>query len=137
MKFYKYDWIPYFDNRMQDKKIKSNQISKLFYTGLYEGVIGKEYTFLPTETIKESNSLVESLYKKIKTINHKIELCNEIFYTTKIEGSHTTYQRTIEIHDGKPIEGSDYFSEMMVKSGFEATKFLNVHGNKLNSFRKI
>lgn len=60
-----------------------------------------------------------------------MELCNEIYFTTKIEGAKTTYERTVEIHNGKKINNND-FSESMVKNGFDAIKFLNVHGNKLD-----
>ena len=59
-------------------------------------------------------------------------ICDEIFYTTKIEGSHTTRKRTQEIHDGSKLDYADYTSEKMVQNAFQATKYLNILGNKVN-----
>ena len=59
-------------------------------------------------------------------------ICDEIFYTTKIEGSHTTRKRTQEIHDGSKLDYADYTSEKMVQNAFQATKYINILGNKVN-----
>ena len=133
MQFIEYNWIPYTDDIMlRNPAIKYEQINSIYPTGLTTGVNGFEFTFVPTLLMSELHSIILDRYNKIKIENHKVEECNEIYYTTKIEGCHITYARTVEIHDGKPIDKNDYFNEMMIKSGFEAIKYMNVCGNRLS-----
>ena len=108
---------------------RQEQVSSLYPTGLYEGQDGLEYCFLPTKNIKQTEEDILEQYQDIKVIDHSIMLCNEVYFTTKIEGAKTTISRTIEIHNGKPVDHSNYFSEMMVQSSFRATKYLNERHN--------
>ena len=64
--------------------------------------------------------------------NREVDVCDEVYFTAKIEGCHTTYKRTQELHDGKPVDPDDSFSENMIVGGFNATKYMNVHGKRLN-----
>ena len=126
-------WIPYNSVSMKkNRSMRANQVRNLIFTGLTEGLDGGEARFLPLRSIFEAEQSILDSYDKIKTVDHQIELCNEVYYTSKIEGSKTTIARTIELHNGQPVSPDSYFSEMMVKQGFEATKFLNVHGNRLD-----
>lgn len=126
-------WTSYEDLK-RNKEKKQHQIHSLYATGLNEGINGVEYTFMPTLKIKSLENEIKALYEQIKVEDNETELCNEIFYTTKIEGANTTYKRTVELHNGKPVDHNNYFSEMMVLGGFQATKFLNVHGNKIDKY---
>ncbi len=131
MNFIDYDWQNYSWLQMFPDK-KNEQIRHLVGTGLYEGCDGPEYCFVPTKLIEKREQEILTLYDKIEVTDSETEICNEIYYTTKIEGAKTTYKRTMEIHNGRPVSHDNYFSEMMVKGGFEATKYLNIHGNRLD-----
>ena len=131
MKFIDWNWQQY-DLLRRDKETKKTQINYLYPTGLCEGTSGVEFCFIPTKRIEKLEKEIHSLYKFITIENNETTICNEIFYTSKIEGAKTTYKRTQEIHDGKPVELDNYFSDMMVLGGFKATKFLNLYNNKLN-----
>lgn len=131
MKFVEYSWEPYDKLRRKIDKRKE-QIDNLYGTGLYENNDGVEYCFVPTMKMKDMEQIIEHFYSQIKVEDNEVSLCNEIFYTSKIEGAKTTYKRTQEIHDGKKVDHDNYFSEMMVLGGFNATKYLNVLGNKMD-----
>ena len=131
MEFIDYDWNSYFLLR-NNKQKKQEQVSHLIGTGLYEGEDGVEFSFIPTKVMETLENRIKEEYQKIKTEDHEVALCGEVYFTSKIEGSHTTYKRTQEIHNGSPIDHDDYFSEMMVLGGFNATKYMNLRGNKLN-----
>ena len=129
MKFIDYNWKPY--NLIgRDNRTKRDQISKLYYTGLIED--GKEYTFIPTKTMEYYHSEILKLYNKIKVVDNEIELCNEVYFTSKIEGANTTLKRTIEMHNGTKICNLGSYSECMILGGFRATKLMNLYGNKIN-----
>lgn len=130
--FIDYNWLNYslLSHNVNKKK---DQIHNLFYTQLCEGkTFGGEYCFIPLREFDEYEKAILEIYKKFNVVDNHTSICNEVYYTSKIEGSHTTYARTVEIHDGSPISHDDYFSEKMVEGGFKATKFLNLHNNKLN-----
>ena len=131
MEYINHLWEDY-DTLRHDKEAKAKQVHLLYGSRLYEGKNGGEYCFVPTKRIEMMEKSVHDSYGRIKTADHKVSICNEIYYTSKIEGSHTTYKRTVELHDGKPVNHDDYFSEMMIKGGFEATGYLNRHGNVIN-----
>lgn len=131
MKFVEHKWETY-DRLRRNNEKKQEQVRALYGTGLCESNEGIEYCFVPTKRIEELEENIKKLYEDISVEDHEVFLCNEVYYTSKIEGANTTYKRTQEIHDGKPINHDDYFSEMMVLGGFNATKYLNAAGNKLN-----
>lgn len=131
MEFFDYIWESY-DRLKRNHIKKQQQVSLLYGTGLYEGEQGVEFCFVPTKRMLELEQEIESLYSKVAVEDNEVVLCNEVYYTSKIEGSNTTYKRTCDIHDGKPIDHDNYFSEMMVLGGFNATKYLNVCGNRMD-----
>ena len=131
MEFIDYNWESY-DRLRRNNLKKQKQISLLYGTGLYEGMHGVEFCFVPTKKMCELEKEIQSLYDKVTVEDNEVVLCNEIYYTSKIEGANTTYKRTCDIHDGRPIDHDNYFSEMMVLGGFNATKFLNVCGNRID-----
>ena len=101
-------------------------ISELLYGS--EGQLQLIYT----ETIDELCKYLDEVSKMIKVENTETVLIDEVFYTTKIEGANTTRIRTAEIHDGAPISEDNSKSELMVLSGFRATKLLNLHPGKMS-----
>lgn len=111
---------------------RSKQIQSLFYTGLCEPNNGIEYTFVPTKSMLDNEALLIKLYEKLKVKEHKIELCNEVYFTAKIEGAKTTIARTIQIHDGAEVDVENYFSEKMIQGCFNATKVMNSIAGKVN-----
>lgn len=131
MEFIEHQWESYKELRFNKDK-RNRQVSLLYGSGLCESNDGVEFCFVPTIRMKELERQIKSLYDELKVTDNKIVICNEVYYTSKIEGAKTTFKRTQEIHNGSPIDHSNYFSEMMVRGGFEATKYLNVRGNKLN-----
>lgn len=131
LKFIDYQWENYQNLRRNPVK-KEQQIKNLYYTGLCEGPDGAEYSFVPTKHMLDAEASIQNMYQQISVEDNEVELCDEIYYTTKIEGSKTTRKRTQELHDGKPIDHNNYFSEMMVLGGFNATKYLSLHGNRLD-----
>ena len=82
--------------------------------------------------MKELEEEIKLLYNKIKVIDNQTDICNEVFYSSKIEGANITFERTQQIYNGEFVNINNYFSEMMVRGGFEAIKYLNIRGNKLN-----
>lgn len=116
-----------------DEQAKRRQVNSLFYSGLKEPNDGIEYTFIPTQRMLDYESRLQELYKQIRVVDHTVSLCNEVFYTSKIEGANTTILRTQQIHDGEFLDSSNYFSEAMVFGGFEATKYLNFVGNRIDN----
>ena len=94
-----------------------------------------QLAFLYDNDIAAYEDFIERKINKIALQNHEISICNEIFYTTKIEGAHTTIARTQQIHNGAPLasrQSEDWVSEKMVQNSFQATKYLNlIHGRQL------
>ena len=131
LKFIDLQWVPYnmLRNNAEQKK---RQVSNLFYTGLSEPNDGIEFAFIPTTNMLEYEKKLMELYGKLKVTDHRVSLCNEVFYTSKIEGADTTIVRTQQIHDGEFIDYNNAFSEYMIKGGFEATKYMNVISNRVD-----
>lgn len=88
--------------------------------------------FIYSKYIKDINDRIDELYPQIQLEDTETIICDEVYYTSKIEGCHTTRLRTFEIHNGSPIKEDDKYHELMIKNGFEAVKLLNLYGNKLN-----
>ena len=76
--------------------------------------------------------MVEEMLSKIRVEDAVTAIEDEVYYTTKIEGARTTRLRTTELHNGSPISKDNEFSERMVVNCFNATKFLNVTGNRVS-----
>lgn len=130
MKFVNWDWKRYDYLRMYPE-LKEKQVSLLVGSGLIEGDNGIEYAFVPTKKIEQTNQHALELYKKIRVEENEVALCNEVFFTTKIEGADTTIVRTQQLHNGSPINENDYYSEVMVLNCFKATKYLNLITRKM------
>lgn len=131
MEFVEWNWQQY-DRLRLNKELKQKQISNLYATGLCEGKEGVEFCFVPTKEMEWLEQKIIELISQINIEDNEVAICDEVFHTSKIEGANTTYKRTQQLHDGNPVELGNYFSDMMVLGGFNATKFLNLHGNKLN-----
>lgn len=125
-------WVPYAILR-NNFEHKSKQVSSRYYTGLFEPNDGIEFTFVPTKNMLDYENKLHDLYNSIRIENNEVMLCNEVFYTSKIEGANTTIVRTQQIHDGNPLDESNFFSESMVKSGFEATRYMNLICNRVDN----
>lgn len=96
---------------------------------------GEFFNFLYTGLLASANDALEQLDKKVNIVDTEVILCKEVYYTSKIEGAKTTLARTFEIHNGAQLNTSDSdteFYERMVKNGFEATKLLNIYGNRID-----
>lgn len=128
-------WVPY-EKLTEFPEQKQRQIKALNYTEIYldnytdMGALSFCYVPLARLEVLERNCM--ELYNAINVTDTETSVCNEVYYTTKIEGAHTTRKRTQEIHNGAPVDTSNFTSEKMVENGFKATKFLNVSGNKVN-----
>lgn len=131
MNFVEYDWREYSLLRFNNER-KKLQVSHLVGTGLCEGETGAEFCFVPTKFMEAMEEEIKRCCSLLKVEDHKVDVCGEVYFTSKIEGCHTTYKRTQELHDGKPIDPDDSFSENMIVGGFNATKYLNVYGNRLD-----
>lgn len=131
MKFVDWNWLSYNDPLLS-KEMKQQQIRLLYPTGLCEGADGVEFTFVPTIRMQQLEELILESYEKLQVEENQVALCNEVFYTAKIEGAKTTLARTQEIHNGAPLDRDNYFSECMIRNGFRATKYMNVIGNKIS-----
>lgn len=136
-------WIPYNELSSTLNNLKRKQINDLYYTDIkldnYDEFGKLSFCFVPLEQIYIYEKRCEKLYEAIQVRDTETVICDEIYYTTKIEGAHTTRKRTHEIHNGDKLDNNNYTSEKMVQNGFRATKYLNVIGNKVNkdNIRKI
>lgn len=124
-----YRWLRY-ESLRAFPDLKNAQGNLTHSTFLCEGS-GIEYSFVPTKLMFDTEQVLLALYKELRVVDSVVSLCNEVFYTSKIEGAKSTLLATKEIHDGRPISRDNFYSESMIKGGFEATKYLNVIGNKL------
>lgn len=122
-----------------NKDLKDKQIRNLKDTELLLDDSGACLSYLETPDLEKYEKNCEELYNHIFVSDHKIALCDEIFYTTKIEGAHTTRKRTMEIHNGATLNHTNYDSEKMVQNGFHGTKFLGLVGEQINenNIRKL
>lgn len=121
-------WANYNSVINEDANIK--QIDSFTDTLLYNGNGTNSIKFLCDDAISKYNELMENAICSISIADHKVSLCNEVYFTSKIEGAHTTIARTIAIHDGAPIDPNNEQSERMIKNCFDATKFLNLHPHR-------
>lgn len=108
------------------------QVTNLYFTGLVEPDSGLEFTFIPTLAMKNISDYLEHLYRSIKLANHEANVCSEVFYSSKIEGANVTIERVQQLHDGALINPNNAFSEFMIRGGFEAAKYLDAIGNKID-----
>lgn len=86
--------------------------------------------FIYTKQIHDLHEWLLMAAGMIRVHDTETVLCDEVYYTTKLEGAKTTRKRTSEIHDGTPVKQGD-FSERMVANAFNATKLMNLYGNRL------
>lgn len=133
------NWVNYNSFLYQD--LVERQRNYLTDTLLYN-VLGKpSIKFLLDEEICRYNDILEDMIEKITIEDNTVELCNEVYFTSKIEGANTTIKRTIEIHNGSAINIKNYKSEQMIKNCFDAAKYLNLINNldksKLLKLNKI
>lgn len=130
LRFTEHVWQSYFLLK-NNSELKRKQIELLTPTGLVEHSEGVEFTFVPTSYIGTLHSKLMKLYNSITVEDTTVALCNEVFYTSKIEGANTTLAVTQEIHDGLRNLADICKSERMVYNGFQATKFLNLKNGPL------
>lgn len=129
MEFIKHNWQPYTRLEPDDKRL---QAVLAIPTECIEYSDGLEYTFVPTTHIEELLNIINDRYSILRVEDTTVALEHEVYFTSKIEGAKTTLKRTHELLNGAYVDETNYFSEMMVKGAFNATKFLNLHGNKIN-----
>lgn len=122
-------WYPYDEAYKVDNH---EQIRNLFFTGLTTGSDGIEFAFVPTTKIVGIHNNILTNIKKLKDYDTETEICSEVYWSTKIEGSRTTYERACAIHNGSPVDANNYFSEKMVEGGFNATKYMNIIGHRVS-----
>lgn len=106
-------------------ELLEKQRESLIDTGIK---IGQDETlkFIYLSDIADYEDIINETYNKIRVSDYKMSVCNEVFYTMKIEGAKTTLARTYEIHNGSPVQNCNKESEQMVLNGFKATKYLNL-----------
>lgn len=102
------------------------QRNNLIFTGLYTGL--GEVRFIYSRDIARMNDYLDDVSKEVRIEDTEVRLEDEVFYTSKMEGAHTSRKRTQELHNGAPIDKDNAFSERMVKNGFSAVKKLNLYG---------
>lgn len=136
---YNDNWVNYNSFLYQD--LVERQSDYLTDTFLYNALGKPSIKFLLDEEIFRYNDILEDMIEKIIIEDNIVELCNEVYFTSKIEGANTTIKRTIEIHNGSAINIKNYKSEQMIKNCFDATKYLNLINNlnksKLLKLNKI
>lgn len=115
------------------------QLNALCDTGLYLSAPKIWFKYLPRKIYQDFEDNCTELMNAIRVQESQVEICNETFYTTRIEGARTTKKRTYEIHNGIAIKPDNFESEKMVKNSFEATKMLNLVGSNLTlqKLRKV
>lgn len=121
-------WLSYMPYHNEDQK--SLQRSNLISVPIANHY--GEISFILSTYINDMEEYLEHISKEISIENSETILNTEVYYTSKLEGSHTTLKRTFEIHNGSKIDENDKFSESMIKGNFEAVKLLNVYGNRIN-----
>lgn len=131
MNFVDWVWQSYESLRFF-KEHKNKQVNLLTGSGLCMPEDGLEFAFVPTVSLKVLEDRIRKLYDMIEIEEHKVDVCSEVFFTTKIEGAKTTIERTQQLHNGKPIDMSNAFSEYMILGAFNATKLLNIRGNRVS-----
>lgn len=124
-------WLSY--KPYHDSEQLEEQKSALLSLDIYNG--SGQIRFIYTKYLASLNDYLEGLVPQIKVVNITTVLENEIYYTAKIEGAKTTRKRTSELRNGAPIDENSAYSEYMVKNAFEATKLMNLYGNKLHAFK--
>ena len=133
---YNDNWVNYNSFLYQD--LVEKQSKYLTDTLLYNDLDKPSIKFLLDEEIYRYNDILEDMIKKITIEDNTVELCNEVYFTSKIEGANTTIKRTIEIHNGSAIKIKKYKSEQMIKNCFDATKYLNlIHSIDKNKLLKL
>lgn len=130
LKFVNFDWTEY--NLLRNPTYLNEQLQLLHETHLVNFINGKAFSFIPTARMEKLEKEILELYQQVDIVDHDVELCTEVFYTSKIEGAVTTLLRTQEIHAGAALDKANLFSESMLSGGFNATKYLNAAGNKVN-----
>lgn len=131
LKFKDIAWSNYATLKYNITALKT-QVSNLYFTGLAEPNNGLEFAFIPTLAMKNMSDYLEHLYRGIKTNNPTVDECNEVHFSSKIEGANIIMFRTKQIHDGSPVDPNNAFSEYMIKGGFEAAKYLDDVGNRID-----
>ena len=118
LEFVDLQWEHYPALKYNEEK-KRSQVNNLFYSGLQEPNDGIEFTFIPTRNMKEYEEALHKLYGQLKVVDYTVSLCNEVFFTSKIEGADTTLLRTQQIYNGEFLDINNLFSESMIKVGLK------------------
>lgn len=131
MEFVDWVWQPY-DELSIFKDIRNKQAGLVIGSGLCMPNDELEFAFIPLRVFESLEQRISELYTTLKVEEHSIDVCSEVYFTSKIEGAKTTIKRTQQIHNGSPIDEKNAFSEYMVLGGFNATKILNLRGNRIS-----
>lgn len=121
-----YDYLKY------DDFILNSQVSACRDTYLTLQVPKITFKYIQSPDLLDCEDNCKELCEALRVQEHRVEICNEAFYTTRIEGAKTTRQRTAAIHDGSTVDPNNFKSEKMVLNSFNATKLLNLYQGKLS-----
>lgn len=121
-----YDYLKY------DDFILNSQVSACRDTYLTLQVPQITFRYIQSPDLLDCEDNCKELCEALRAQEHRVEICNEAFYTTRIEGAKTTRQRTAAIHDGSTVDPNNFKSEKMVLNSFNATKLLNLYQGKLS-----
>ena len=121
-------WSPY--EEWVDTEQLQIQKEFLFNTGLTNGI--QDIKFILTSKLQKLQNQLKEISAQTKITDTTVPLINEVFYTNKIGGAVTTIVRTAQIYNGEYLYLSNYKSEKMVSNGFEATKYLNLYGDRIS-----
>lgn len=89
--------------------------------------------FIPSKEILRLNDIVSDLETRIRIEDTETVIEDEVYYTSKIEGANTSRIRTSQIHNGQSVDKNNEFSERMVKNGFDAVKYINLHPGNMST----
>lgn len=127
-------WLSY-------ESINSSQLDlqrkNLIFTGLQTSKNGTDVSFIYSRYLSDMEAYLQDLSDKVKTIDTATILEDEVYSTAKIEGSNTTRKRTQELHNGKPIDNKNKFSELMVKNGFDTVAYFNSVNSKILTEKQL
>lgn len=127
---YREQWVSY--GSVLHTDLIREQIKCLRGVGIELGT--QELKFIYTSDLAALEEKIEEAYQELRIDDWETAVCNEVFFTNKIEGANTTLARTCAVHQGAKIENS---SERMVLNGFRATRYLNLLQRSVLSKREL
>lgn len=122
-------WQPY-QIFTDNEQIRSQQAAQNFLD-LEDS--GGQVCFILSKEIFRLNDMASDMEAQIRIKDTETVIEDEIYYTSKIEGANTSRIRTSQLHNGQPIDKNNEFSERMVKNGFDAVKYINLHPGRMST----